>query len=54
MPESNNVEEFWNLFTEGKCAIRPVPEGRWIKEQSSVILPEHKKANSFKRNDCNN
>jgi acyl transferase domain-containing protein len=45
MPESNNVEEYWKLLLEGRCAVRDLPEGRWTKEQSCYVNEEHRKVN---------
>jgi acyl transferase domain-containing protein len=42
LPESNNVEEFWNLLLEGRCAVRDIPEGRWTKEQNFTLNSENK------------
>ncbi|OXA45936.1 phenolphthiocerol synthesis polyketide synthase type I Pks15/1 [Folsomia candida] len=33
MPDSNNVEEYWKTYLDGKCVIRPHPDGRWTTEQ---------------------
>ncbi|XP_035713020.1 phthiocerol/phenolphthiocerol synthesis polyketide synthase type I PpsD-like [Folsomia candida] len=33
MPDSNGVNEYWKTFLDGKCVIRPHPEGRWMSEQ---------------------
>ncbi|MBW4450083.1 MAG: SDR family NAD(P)-dependent oxidoreductase [Spirirestis rafaelensis WJT71-NPBG6] len=29
VPGANNLEEYWNLLVEGKCAIQEVPKDRW-------------------------
>lgn len=42
MPDSNNVSEFWKLFSEGRSAIRPLPKDRWTKEQLYELTEEHR------------
>ncbi len=33
LPGANNEEEFWRMLEEGRCAVGPLPEGRWRPER---------------------
>jgi len=33
LPQSNDIEEFWNLLISKGDAITKIPEGRWLEEQ---------------------
>lgn len=35
-PDAPSKEAYWELLTQGKCAIRPVPEERWIPKNGRV------------------
>ncbi|MEO1375740.1 MAG: SDR family NAD(P)-dependent oxidoreductase [Cyanobacteria bacterium J06635_10] len=32
IPGANNLEEYWNLLSEGRSAVRDVPEDRWFHQ----------------------
>src|SRR5277367_6373287 len=33
LPGANNEAEFWRVLDEGRCAVGPLPEGRWPPER---------------------
>ena len=33
LPGASNEEEFWRLLTEGRCAVGPLPKGRWSADR---------------------
>ena len=48
IPGANNLEEYWNLLSEGRSAVRDVPEDRWFhqhyfSENSSKSTPISKR-----------
>jgi acyl transferase domain-containing protein len=43
LPGSNTVEEYWKTLITERCAVEPLPPGRWTSEQSCNISPEHHK-----------
>ncbi|XP_035707663.1 mycocerosic acid synthase-like polyketide synthase [Folsomia candida] len=37
-PGANSIKEFWNLLEQGLEGICKVPEGRWTKENSIILI----------------
>lgn len=37
LPGSNNVDEYWKIFSESRSVIRNVPEGRWSSDKVGIF-----------------
>ncbi len=45
-PESNSLEEFWNLIFQGQDGTGTPPPFRWIREQCTRYVPDSNKTNA--------